>query len=417
MERGLIVLQNRKGQVVRTVRTDADQVQWIYRGDTRRVEAVGSTDHLKAQGVPYHLLATTKTTDLKKSAKKLGSWGTVRLVSSVEDISPSEPLWQESDEEFKKFVGYSSVGHVGILGVMVLLGAVLNMFFAKPEAEPQVVTIYQEDIKKLIEKKPVVEAQQQKVVEQKEVKIRDRKAKISKKTVIRNNSQKVANTKSQVGSAGLDANSVGVLGVLGAADRKATGRGGYNVANAKSSGGFGAAKHGGGYGGTGAGGINRAIFGSGMIAGNPGPGSNAVGAGGYGTKGVGGGGRSGYGKLSMVGGSNGYFQPLESEAEVSGGLDQDQIAEVIRRHMGEVVNCYENALQKNPKLSGRMHTKFVIGGNGSVTSAGISSSSLRNSQVEGCVTARLRSWKFPTPVNNVSVKVSYPFAFRRVGQG
>lgn len=154
-----------------------------------------------------------------------------------------------------------------------------------------------------------------------------------------------------------------------------------------------------------------------MIAGNPGPGSNAAGAGGYGTKGVGGGGRAGYGKLAMVGGSNGYFQPLESEAQVTGGLDQDQIAEVIRRHMGEIVNCYEQGLQRQAKLAGRVNTKFVIGGNGSVTSAQINHSSLKNASVESCVVSRLRSWKFPRPVNNVDVRVSYPFAFRRVGQG
>ena len=417
MGRGQIVLQNSQGLVVRTYTVRSPQLHLVLRHDNRRVEGHGDLDALDAKNVKYKVLASVDPETLRKSPKRITGYGVLSYVDEVEKYSPSVHLEKESDEEVRKAFGWSTVAHLGVVGLMLLVTALVNWIFPKPQVS-QVVTIPVEQVLEQQKETPkTVEAAKQKVVQKEMVQpVRAKNVKQSKRNIVKTNSHAKTNTRSQVGAAGLS-DGPGVLGVLGAADRKATGRGGYNVANAKSSGGFGAAKHGGGYGGHGAGGINRAIFGSGMIAGNPGPGSNAVGAGGYGTKGVGGGGRSGYGRLNMIGGANGYFQPLESEAEISGGLDQDQIAEVIRRHMGEVINCYEQALQRSPHLSGRMNTRFVIGPSGSVTTAGVSHSSLKAANVESCVIGRLRSWKFPRPVGNVNVKVSYPFAFRRVGQG
>ena len=420
MARGQFVLENPQGLVVRTYSWDAPEINLVYRLDTKRVEAHASTETLKERKARFKVLATVTPDEVKRSSKKIGSFGTLRYVDQVEKVSVSVPLEKENTEEFKKIFGYSSAGHLVLVGLMLITGVIINKFFDAPKEAPQVITIYKDEIPELRqEKRQVVDASPTKLKENvKQQQNIDRKAKASNRTVDRTNSHADASKhKSAVGAAGLDGSKGGVLGVLGSANRQGTGRGGFNINNLKSSGGFGSAKYGGGYGGHGAGGINRAIFGSGLIAGNPGPGSQAVGAGGYGTKGVGGGGRTGYGKLQMVGGSNGYFQPLETEAEISGGLDHDQIAEVIRRHMGEVVNCYEQALQKQPNLSGRMNTKFIIGGSGSVASAQVVHSSVKSAAVESCVISRLRSWKFPKPQGNVDVRVSYPFAFRRVGQG
>ena len=100
-----------------------------------------------------------------------------------------------------------------------------------------------------------------------------------------------------------------------------------------------------------------------------------------------------------------------------GGLDKDQIAAVINRHIGEVIYCYEKGLQVQSGLSGRVGIRWVIGGNGSVNSAAVESSSLGNSQVEGCIVNHLRTWKFPKPIGGVNVKVSYPFVLKRVNHG
>jgi TonB family protein len=172
-----------------------------------------------------------------------------------------------------------------------------------------------------------------------------------------------------------------------------------------------------GLGGTqGSGGVQTSIYSKGLVANPLGAGGRANGAGGYGTKGKGGG-QAGYGSLSLVGSSNAYFQPVEREAFVEGGLDRDQISEVIQRHIGEVRYCYEQGLQGQPGLSGRVAVKFIINGNGVVSLAGISRSSLRSDQIETCIVQRLKSWKFPEPRGGVNVKVTYPFLLKRTSQG
>ena len=102
---------------------------------------------------------------------------------------------------------------------------------------------------------------------------------------------------------------------------------------------------------------------------------------------------------------------------MGGGLDRDAIAAVVARNMGQIRFCYEQALQGEPGLNGRVAVDFTIGGNGLVKMAGIENSTLGSKIVEDCILARLKSWKFPLPENGVDVKVSYPFVLRRAGQG
>jgi hypothetical protein len=165
----------------------------------------------------------------------------------------------------------------------------------------------------------------------------------------------------------------------------------------------------------GVGGMERAVSGKGLVAGTMGQGERIEGGGGYGTRGKSGGGRPGYGSMNMGGTAASYFEPVQEEALVEGGLDRDQIAAVIARHQGEVIYCYEKGLQVQPKLSGRVQIRWTINGSGVVQGASVESSSLRSASVEGCIVNRLRGWRFPKPVGGVNVKVSYPFVLKRLG--
>jgi hypothetical protein len=162
--------------------------------------------------------------------------------------------------------------------------------------------------------------------------------------------------------------------------------------------------------------VQTTLYGKGLVAAPIGAGSNMEGGGGYGTKGKGGG-QAGYGKLSLIGSAGTSAIPLGKEALVEGGLDRDLIAEVINRNMGQIRFCYEQALQGDPGLAGRVAVGFTIGGNGQVKIAGVESTTLNSKLVEDCILLRLKSWKFPMPSGGVDVKVSYPFVLRRAGQG
>ncbi|MGZ3745467.1 MAG: AgmX/PglI C-terminal domain-containing protein, partial [Pseudobdellovibrionaceae bacterium] len=166
----------------------------------------------------------------------------------------------------------------------------------------------------------------------------------------------------------------------------------------------------------GSGGVQTSLYAKGVVAAPLGVGGNIQGAGGYGTKGKGGG-HAGYGKLSLVGSAETSSITLNQEASAASGLDRDQIAAVINKNLGQVRFCYEQGLQGDPNLSGRVAIAFVIGGNGGIKTAQIENSTLASKAIEDCILMRLKTWQFPLPQGGVDVKVAYPFVLRRAGQG
>jgi TonB family protein len=155
--------------------------------------------------------------------------------------------------------------------------------------------------------------------------------------------------------------------------------------------------------------------------GGGGMGQGTIGMGNFGTIGRGGGrgaGEGGYGR--GVGGFRGRAagvpQVRSGGAEVRGSLSKEVIRRVVRRHINEVKFCYEQQLNARPDLNGRVTTRFVISPTGSVQSAMIASSSLRNEAVESCIVRAVRRWTFPAPDGGGVVVVNYPFLLDAAGQ-
>lgn len=106
------------------------------------------------------------------------------------------------------------------------------------------------------------------------------------------------------------------------------------------------------------------------------------------------------------------------DAMVMGVIDADAIAAAMRAHEDEFRYCYEKEINaEHPKIAGRVGTSFVINPSGHVTQAGIASSSLNNSNVEGCILSVIRRIQFPLPKGAGVVQVTYPFKFNPVGGG
>ena len=233
-------------------------------------------------------------------------------------------------------------------------------------------------------------------------------AKVKVKSVIQNKKATVVRSpKPQT----LD--NVGALAALGGLKNGTKGYQGLDANSLKNIRSAGVGSGGGGVGANGAGGIRGVLPGNGLIAGSSGSGGRAEGAGGYGTKGAGGG-RAGYGKISLVGNTSGISLPLDDEASIEGGLDRDQIAAVINKNKGQIIYCYEQGLQGQPSLAGRVSVQFVINANGRIGIAKVAQTSLRSAQVENCMLAKMKTWQFPHPVGSVNVDVLYPFELRRV---
>lgn len=99
-----------------------------------------------------------------------------------------------------------------------------------------------------------------------------------------------------------------------------------------------------------------------------------------------------------------------SRPEVSGMIAPDVIRRVVLRNIGQVNRCYEQGLNTNPELAGRVAVRFVIAGGGNVLTARVADSSLNNAGVSECIAGAVQRWNFPVPTESPAITVTYPFS-------
>lgn len=101
---------------------------------------------------------------------------------------------------------------------------------------------------------------------------------------------------------------------------------------------------------------------------------------------------------------------LGSAPIVLGALPVEDVEPVVGRERAALRYCYARRLAKNPKLAGEIRVTFVVGSDGSVGSARIHSSTLRDPAVADCVVARFQRMRFPAREAGITV-VRYPLVF------
>lgn len=473
---GYFILENMGGQAVRSFAWQAKELSIIYRHDTRRVQTVADVSELKEQGIQFDVLATTTKEMVVKKPVEIKGRGKLKWVPAIVEFNNEFDLEKEVELEPKKAIGYSAAFQLGLAGLIIIAGYFSGPS-EKPSETTAVTLIPQETVQKILEQEPTapksaqVKAQQETVIRQKarDIVVAPSMQKITKNTPVPTKSTSFKRGQGKGPRGGgykSDAplgygtnekymNSIGALGALNGPRVKGGngGRGGVNLqavgvepgsgAGGKGHGGFGSNGGGGrGLGGLGRGhgqGLANSMYGKGLIAAPFGDGSPAPGVGGYGTRGRMGGGAqgAGYGTTTVVGswkgtgpkgigpaGSGvgngdpngspyGLVDGDDSGAVVTGGLDMDSIRDVIMRNMGQIRYCYEQGLQRQPTLAGRVSVGFQIAGSGGVSVANIRHSSVRSAQVESCIVGKIRNWKFPKPHGGVNVAVVYPFNLQR----
>jgi hypothetical protein len=381
MEAKRIALENQDGVVVRSMAWpdwEPDELTVIRRRDSRRLELMTSLDELRKKQIQFETLGVVRRADLAKGAVAIDGVGRVAPLSESARLLKNEIVRKESETVWRG--SFLSV----ILGAALFLGLVFNL----PKENKAVEQELKQQVVQIIQRIPV----KPQTVPQA---VADSRTSTVKETVTTNKSASIKR--------------MGALAVFGSM-KSGSQKGGVNLGAVNTTAGP-------GLGGTaGSGGVQTSIYGKGLVAAPLGVGGNMQGGGGYGTKGKGGG-QAGYGQISLVGSAGTSPIPLGREAIIGGGLDRDLIADVINRNLGQVRFCYEQGLQGDPALAGRVAVDFVIGGNGQVKSASVGSTTLNSKVVEDCILLRLKTWKFPLPEGGSDVKVSYPFALRRTGQG
>ncbi|MBI3070534.1 MAG: TonB family protein [Deltaproteobacteria bacterium] len=85
----------------------------------------------------------------------------------------------------------------------------------------------------------------------------------------------------------------------------------------------------------------------------------------------------------------------------------------IKARFSQIRACYERALKgARPGLEGNYLVQFRIAESGSVTSAKITSDSVREPSLAACVVAKIRSWRFSVAPGTGPTTISYPIIFR-----
>ena len=105
------------------------------------------------------------------------------------------------------------------------------------------------------------------------------------------------------------------------------------------------------------------------------------------------------------------------DSTVGGGLDRDVIESVIRRRLDRIRLCYERQLNFNPRLSGKISVRFIIGKDGRVLSSKALEDTMKNASVKTCILEEVKDWNFPQPEGGTLVNVDYPFVFESTAKG
>ena len=117
----------------------------------------------------------------------------------------------------------------------------------------------------------------------------------------------------------------------------------------------------------------------------------------------------GYGRGGF--GSRGKKVPRvrQEKATVKGSLDKDIIRRIVRAHVNEVRACYNDGLEKDAELAGRVAIRFTIRSDGKVSRVKVAETTLGDKAVGKCIAKAVETWKFPKPIGGGSVAVTYPF--------
>ncbi len=154
----------------------------------------------------------------------------------------------------------------------------------------------------------------------------------------------------------------------------------------------------------------QGVGGSGLQGTGQRGGGKATGVAGLGTKGFGGG-AQGSGKNSLPGKGKFLVSTEGSGFAVGGGLSREDIARVVNRHWTEVETCYQIALQRNPRTSGKVLMRWTIIKGGRVGNIQASSNTTGSSYLSNCILSRMKTWRFPSPPGE-SATVDWPFVFK-----
>jgi TonB family protein len=117
-------------------------------------------------------------------------------------------------------------------------------------------------------------------------------------------------------------------------------------------------------------------------------------------------------KINIKGKRTRQIKLWGERADVDGQLDRELIQKIIRRNMPQIKWCYQQALQKDQTLEGKVVVGFTISPAGRIIQTKIKQSTIHNMDLESCMQKKIKRWKFPQPKGGGIVIVNYPFILK-----
>jgi TonB family protein len=97
-------------------------------------------------------------------------------------------------------------------------------------------------------------------------------------------------------------------------------------------------------------------------------------------------------------------------------MDPELILRVVRSHHDQLKYCYDNALTRNPKLTGKVSVRWIIREDGTVASSNVTNTTTGTPDLDRCIAGRVLTWIFPKPKGGGVAVVTYPFVFKQAGE-
>ena len=98
---------------------------------------------------------------------------------------------------------------------------------------------------------------------------------------------------------------------------------------------------------------------------------------------------------------------IELLVDSSDGAGPDVVQRVVQERSGEVKYCYEVALKRDPKLSGRLDVEWTIQRSGRVTAVKVFEDTVGDPELSACLVERVQGWLFPA--DRANGEVIFPF--------
>lgn len=93
---------------------------------------------------------------------------------------------------------------------------------------------------------------------------------------------------------------------------------------------------------------------------------------------------------------------------VEGDLGAPAVREVVEAKVDELVECYVEGLSRTPEARGRILLSIIIRPEGTVRTADIAGSQVKDEGIGLCLAKRAATWEFPTSEGGGSTRVTYP---------